>query len=109
MKTITNKALTYIGKDWNENFTKLVDKPYETSYFELIEECCNRPSNSQQGFSYNDIKNIDRIKTALKDKTTTAELEDADFEFLQKQVSTFTWKVADIQFVEFMDYIKEIK
>jgi hypothetical protein len=109
MKTLSNKAVTYIGKDWNDNYTKLVDKPYETSYFEMIEECCNRPSQPQQGFSYDDIKKIDRIKNALKDKITTADLEDADFEFLQKQVATFTWKVADIQFVEFMDYIKDLK
>lgn len=107
MKTVTNKKVAYTGKDWNEAFTKVVDVIIETDYFKLILDCCK--SVPQGGYSYDDIKSIDRVVAALKDKTDSTEFEDSDFTFIQTKVSGFKWAVYDSQFGEFMDYIKDLK
>lgn len=109
MKTINNKSVSYITKEPNKEMTQLVDVINDTSYFKLIEECCNRATNPQAGFTYDDIKNIYRVKTMLtqaKDSVDSVIFEDSDVSFIQGRVASFTWRVADIQFVEFMDYIK---
>jgi len=108
MKTIDNKKVSYITKEPNKEMTQLVDVINDTDYFKLIEECCNRATNPQQGFTYDDIKSIDRVKTTLKDAPGSVDFEDNDVSFIKGRVSTFTWRVADIQFVEFMDYIKNL-
>jgi hypothetical protein len=107
MKTVNNKDITYTVKDWNDTFTKVVDKPMLSSYFELIADCCKAPI--QGGYSYDDIKSIDRVIQALKDKNESAEFEDGDFTFVQGKVTTYKWSVPEPQFIEFVDYIKGIK
>lgn len=111
MKTVVNKHISFPVKDWNDTFTALVDKTKETSYFQLIEDCVNKPSaaSQQAQFSYNDIVSIHRVKKALEGKSDIVEFEDSDFEFIQKQVAATTWSMSRYEFVEFMDYIKGIK
>ena len=110
MKTVNDKKIVYTAKKVDETGTKIIDDAVQTSYFQLIEDCCNRPSNPQAGFTYDDIKSIDKVKTAIKDaKDNVASFEDSEFSFIKGRVETFTWRVADIEFVKFVDYIKEIK
>lgn len=110
MKTVTNKKISFVTQTLNESKTDLVDTIKELDYASLIETCCNKASNPQVGFTYDEIKSIDRVKKAIKNKKEEViEFEDADFDFVKKQVSTQTWTFAEIQLVEFMDYIKDLK
>jgi len=107
MKTVKNKKISFVTQVADGG--KLVDKINETDYFELIDICCNKPTDPQARFTYDDIKNIDKVKKALAEKKEEeVQFEDADFEFVKKQVANQHWNVADIQFVEFMDYIKSV-
>lgn len=108
MKTIQNKTITYIGKGPDEHFIKIVDIPTETDYFKLILESCS--IQKQGGFSYEELKKINRVDNVLKDSDKlAAQFEDADFEFIKECVGKRTWNLPDIQFADFVDYIKEIK
>lgn len=110
MKTVENKKFSYSYKEWDEEISKIVEKPKEVSYFQLINECVNKPSVQSQNpqFTYDDIVSIDRVKKALEGKIDTVEFEDEDFKFIQKQVANTTWAISKYEFVEFMDYIKSV-
>lgn len=108
MKTINNKKVSYVTKEWGD--TGIVDKVNDTDYFEMIKDCCNKPGDPKSGFTYSDIKSIDKVVKALsKAKANKVEVEDADLEFIKTKIDPHPWRVADIQFVEFVDYIKGIK
>jgi hypothetical protein len=110
MKIINDKHIVYISKGIDKTGTKIIDEPVETSYFKMIEECCNRPGSPQSGFTYDEMKSIDRVKTSINNaEKGVANFEDSDFSFIKSRVETNTWRVASIEFINFVDYIKEIK
>lgn len=108
MITVENKDVKYILKQPNAEMTALIDKEEETNYLKLIIECCNKPSDPKLGFSYDDIKQIDRVRKAIDSDSKEAEFEDADFAFIKSNVINRKWPTSDIQFVEFVDYIKNL-
>ena len=109
MKSIENKKLTYVTKEVNQQAMRLVEVTNNSTYFELIYGACNRPTNPQGGFTYEEIKSIDRVKNALKSDLESADVEDADFEFIKNRVSTNHWTSSSIEIADFIDYIKDIK
>jgi len=110
MKTIHNQKLVYITKEPNATMTAIEDKHNDSDYFKLIEESCNRPTNPQLGFTYDDIKSIDRVKKAIKAaKKEVMSVEDKDFDFIKSRVETKSWASSSIEIADFVDYIKGIK
>ena len=107
MKKLVNKPLTYAIKEPDPSFMKMIDKEKKSSYFEIILEMCERPANLQTGFSYSEIKTIDRIRTALHGKDE-AEIEESDFEYLKPRIENWGWSTPNIQFVQLTDYIKSL-
>lgn len=108
MKTVNNQKVTYIVKEPDENFTRIIDKSIETDYFQIILESC--AAQMEGGFHYDIIKKINRVEVVInKSDGFTAQFEDSDFEFVKERISKRKWRVPDIQFVEFMDYISNIK
>lgn len=110
MKTIENKKISITVKVMSADNQSVVDSVQELTYSKLISECCNKASDPKAGFSYNDIKSIDRVKTALAaEKDGLIDFEDADYEFVKDKVINERWLIADMQFIEFVDYIKDLK
>lgn len=110
MIQIKNKNFSFLTKVPNFKNSELVDKINETDYFKLIIDSCNKPSDPQKGFSYDDIKSIDRVRVAIsKAKKEVALFEDADFDFIKKQTANQGWISSDIGFASFMDYISNAK
>jgi len=109
MKTIENKKITYVTKEVNRALMTLEDFTHESCYFDLIYGACNRPSTAQSGFTYEEIKSIDRVKNALKPDSDSAEIEDADFEFAKNRISTNHWTSSSVSIADFIDYIKDLK
>lgn len=119
MKTIQNRkaSVEVIGlnvfnqpaRDEKGNeITKIVDY----SYGELILLSIKRPDNPQTGYSYDEIKQIDRVKIAIdKIEKDVQEIivEDSDYEFIKKKVGTMTWGVPSIEFLNFKEFIDSIK
>lgn len=109
MKTIENKEITYVVKEPNERMTELIDVEKRTSYFNLIDESCNRPANPQAGFTYDEIKSIDRVKSVINAAMgPVRQFEDADYEFIKSRLEGRYWPSSSISIVEFVDYIKGI-
>lgn len=116
MKKILNKTISVLSPANNVfgqpiiEAGKQVERPIEYSYSDLIMICVKRPSNPQIGFSYDEIKSIDRVKKAIDEqKQEQIELHEVDYDFLKSKVDSMSWGLPAIEFVEFREFIKDVK
>lgn len=110
MVTIENKKIT-IGIDGFNEKNEKTTFPLELSYGKLILDCSDRGSNSQTGFTTEDIRKISKVEKVIKthENENKIKMEDADFEFVKEKVRTMTWKYRKMELVDFVDYIKSLK
>lgn len=85
------------------------DASGKATYTHLIKMCLNMPK--QGGYSYEDIKNRERIEEVIKDAKPgeTVSFEDADFKNLQAIEKETRWMFRHPDLTKFIEAIREIK
>lgn len=108
MKAVLNEKATFnVPSGMNEN-GKQAFHVIEKKYSDLIIDACNRASDPQKGFTYDDMEKIDRVKKAVAgEKEGVISLEDADYAFVKQRVDTMVWAFNDMEFVNFRNKIRE--
>ena len=111
MRTIKDIKITYVTKVWNADKTLIIDKVNESSYSKEILSSIKKPLNANSGgFSYEDIKSIDRVEKAFsKIAEGEVKVEEPEYEFIKKHLENQTWITPSIEFVNLIDYIKNLK
>ena len=106
MKTFINKETSIRTADDKGNIVSILN------YKDLAIIAINSKSNSQQGYSTDEMRKDFRVLDALdnlKSVNDTIQLEDADFNRLYTKVmSTTNWPIMHKDIVDFEDYIKSI-
>ena len=107
-KTIENKKVTISFERLGQSGVEEVG--VDTTYFELIFNSCKKPNNQQEGYSWDEIEKINRIKEYyLQSKMVESiSVEDADISFIVDKVSKKNWASFDKNLLEFKKYIEKL-
>lgn len=107
-KLILNKEINFTVEIPNEK-REIISAPVSMKYGQLIFQTVNR-ANDGKSFKYEEIKMLDRIKSATENlnENNEIELELADFNVLKEKLKTMGWPISRIEYVEFTDYINSL-
>lgn len=112
MKTIENKKIAVAKESIIMDQGKIVSdtKSDSISYAELIDICIK--VSPPGGLSYDAMKKISRVEPGVGKENRDVEvieLEDADFDFVKEKVKSMTWAFYHKEFVNFQEYIEQLK
>lgn len=107
-RLILDKEITFMVETQNEK-RELISVPVNLKYGQLIFQTVNRPSDGKS-FKYEEIKMLDRIKSATENPNENKEIELglADLNVLKEKLKTMGWPISRIEYVEFTDYINSL-
>lgn len=77
------------------------------TYKELINMVLNSPPG-QNGFSFDDLKNRQRIEDALEKSNGKLELEDSDYENLKQYTNSTRWPFRHKDILKFCQDVNEV-
>lgn len=111
MKKLENKTILLKIDKYIHETRELVEEKVSQTYMELIFGACNRPTNPQGGYTWNDIEKISRIEKYSKDAKPDdiIEIEDADFDFIKSRIMSNVWGTSDSKLLEFKNDLDSIK